>query len=192
MNYKLHIWIISRLVLRSVSLKWKTSYFLIKTQRSKREESRMPQTDVWALFMPVQRTSEEDKTAGDENHRRQRSETELVWAVSTTQCRRAERGVKDSAAYTSPALLDLHLAHPLHSYRKISADLPSCAGMALMEWGSLIRDGRPQPSVFGLQQVQRDIYEPCPHARTEHTFTYMLSHTNGQLINLRCFQGEVN
>lgn len=59
------------------------------------------------------------------------------------------RRVKDSGVLASPALLVLHLAHLLHSYRKISADLQSCAGMALMETGPLIRDGRATAGMFG-------------------------------------------
>lgn len=99
-------------------------------------------------------------------------------------------GVKDSAVLAGPALPALHLVHLPHSYRKISTDLPSCAGMALMESGPPIRDGR----VFGSQQVQRNLCEPCPHARTEqkHTHIDMWNHSAGQLINLWCFKGEAN
>lgn len=77
---------------------------------------------------PCQYVSVEDKSAGDEKHRGEE------WRrASLSRLYHTVLGVKDSAVLVSPALLALHLAHLLHSYRKISADLQSCAGMALME-----------------------------------------------------------
>lgn len=58
----------------------------------------------------------------------------------------------------------LHLARLLHSYRKISTELPSCTGMALMERGLEIREAATE---WVWIKVQRDLCEPCPHARTE-------------------------
>lgn len=66
--------------------------------------------------------------------RSEATEREEEWRRAGLSCLyHTVLGVKDSAELASLGLLALHLAQLLHSYRQISTDLPSCAGMALME-----------------------------------------------------------
>lgn len=88
-------------------------------------------------------------------------------------------GVKDRAVLASPGLVAFHLAHLLHSYSKISTDLPSCAGMALMERGPLIRNGRATASVFGsYQSTKRLVWTlpPCKDRAPAHTHIWRARH----------------
>lgn len=103
----------------------------------------MPLTAGRPLPMPV------CACRGSDCQRREAHEREEWRGAGLSHLYHTVLGVKDSTELASPALQALHLALVLHSYWKISTDLPSCAGMALMEWGPLIRDGRAAASVFG-------------------------------------------
>lgn len=72
--------------------------------------------------------------------------------------------------------LALHLAHLLHSYKKISTDLPSCTGMALMERGLEIREAATE-WVWIRARAKRPIWTLPPRKdraqqRTQHIHTY--------------------